>query len=433
MANILIRIATVQEFEDDNFYEILNRARLDLASVEKDTREIIDSVKSRGDEALFNLTEKFDGAKLNIGTIKATKIEITEAHETIKPAEIKAMNKAAANIKKFQQLQLGRIEFEYEKQEVKLGLISRSISSVGVYAPGGKTCYPSSVLMSAIPAKVAGVERIILCSPPSFKTRFNPYILVAADIAEVDEIYCVGGAQAIAAMAYGTKTIKPVEKIVGPGNIYVNAAKQILSNEVAIDLPAGPSEILIIADITAKDEFVAADMLAQAEHDENATCILITDSKKIADEVRKIIDTITENMPEESTVKIALKRRGLIIIVNKIEEAIKLSNRIAPEHLTIMTKNSSSLLKKIRNAGAIFLGKYSPVAIGDYSVGTNHVLPTGGYAKTYSGLSVRDFLKTISYVNCSSKGLKKLAETTRTLADIEKLSFHSKSIEVRGI
>jgi len=433
VANILIRIASVQKFEDDNFYEILNRARLDLASVEKETREIIDSVKSRGDEALFDLTEKFDSAKLNIGTIKATKKGITEAYEIIKPAEIKAMNKAAANIKRFQQLQLGRIEFEYEKQEVKLGLISRSISSVGVYAPGGKTCYPSSVLMSAIPAKVAGVERIILCSPPSFKTRFNPHILVAADIAEVDEIYCVGGAQAIAAMAYGTKTIKPVEKIVGPGNIYVNAAKQILSNEVAIDLPAGPSEILIIADITAKAEFVAADMLAQAEHDENATCILITDSKKIADEVRKIIDTITENMPEESTVKIALKRRGLIIIVSKMDEAINLSNRIAPEHLTIMTKNNSSLLKKIRNAGAIFLGKYSPVAIGDYSVGTNHVLPTGGYAKTYSGLSVRDFLKTISYVKCSRKGLKKLAETTIILADIEKLSFHSKSIDVRGI
>lgn len=433
MANILIRIASVQKFEDDNFYEILNRARLDLASVEKETREIIDSVKSRGDEALFDLTEKFDSAKLNIGTIKATKKEITEAYEIIKPAEIKAMNKAAANIKRFQQLQLGRIEFEYEKQEVKLGLISRLISSVGVYAPGGKTCYPSSVLMSAIPAKVAGVERIILCSPPSLKTRFNPHILVAADIAEVDEIYCVGGAQAIAAMAYGTKTIKPVEKIVGPGNIYVNAAKQILSNEVAIDLPAGPSEILIIADITAKAEFVAADMLAQAEHDENATCILITDSKKIADEVRKIIDTITENMPEESTVKIALKRRGLIIIVSKMDEAINLSNRIAPEHLTIMTKNNSSLLKKIRNAGAIFLGKYSPVAIGDYSVGTNHVLPTGGYAKTYSGLSVRDFLKTICYVKCSRKGLKKLAETTIILADIEKLSFHSKSIDVRGI
>ena len=433
MANTLIRIATVQEFEDDNFHELLNRAKLDLVSVEKDTREIIDSVKLRGNEALFELTEKFDGAKLNTGTIKATKKKITEAYETIKPAEIKAMNKAAANIKKFQQLQLERIEFEYKKQEVKIGIISRSISSVGVYAPGGKTCYPSSVLMSAIPAKVAGVERIILCSPPSLKTRFNPYILVAADIAEVDEIYCVGGAQAIAAMVYGTETIKPVEKIVGPGNIYVNAAKHILSNEVAIDLPAGPSEILIIADITAKAEFVATDMLAQAEHDENATCILITDSKKIADEVREILDTITENMSEESTVKIALKKRGLIVVVNKIEESIKLSNRIAPEHLTIMTKNSYSFLKKIRNAGAIFLGRYSPVAIGDYSVGTNHVLPTGGYAKTYSGLSVKDFLKTISYINCSSKGLKKLAETTRTLADIEKLSFHSKSIEVRGV
>jgi len=433
VANTLIRIATVQEFEDDNFHELLNRAKLDLVSVEKDTREIIDSVKLRGNEALFELTEKFDGAKLNTGTIKATKKKITEAYETIKPAEIKAMNKAAANIKKFQQLQLERIEFEYKKQEVKIGIISRSISSVGVYAPGGKTCYPSSVLMSAIPAKVAGVERIILCSPPSLKTRFNPYILVAADIAEVDEIYCVGGAQAIAAMVYGTETIKPVEKIVGPGNIYVNAAKQILSNEVAIDLPAGPSEILIIADITAKAEFVATDMLAQAEHDENATCILITDSKKIADEVREILDTITENMSEESTVKIALKKRGLIVVVNKIEESIKLSNRIAPEHLTIMTKNSYSFLKKIRNAGAIFLGRYSPVAIGDYSVGTNHVLPTGGYAKTYSGLSVKDFLKTISYINCSSKGLKKLAETTRTLADIEKLSFHSKSIEVRGV
>ena len=432
MAKILVRIATIQEFENDNYFELLNRARLDLASVEKDTREIIDSVKLRGDEALIELTEKFDSTKLNIDTIKATKKDITKAYETINPVEIKALNKAAANIKKFQQLQLRRIDLEYEKQDVKLGIISRSISSIGVYAPGGKTCYPSSVLMSAIPAKVAGVERMILCSPPSPETRFNSYILVAADIAEVDEIYCVGGAQAIAAMAYGTDTIKPVEKIVGPGNIYVNAAKQILSNEVAIDLPAGPSEILIIADNTAKAEFAAADILAQAEHDENATCILITDSKKIADEVRKIIDTITENMSEESTIKIALRKRGLIVVVNKMEEAIKLSNRIAPEHLTIMTKNSSSYMKKITNAGAIFLGRYSPVAIGDYSVGTNHVLPTGGYAKTYSGLSVRDFLKTISYVNCSSKGLKKLAKTTKTLADIEKLSFHSKSIEVRG-
>ena len=431
MANILIRIATVQEFENGNYFQLLNRARLDLASVEKDTREIIESVKSNRDEALLELTEKFDGAKLNIETIKATKKEITKAYETIKLEEIKAISKAAANIKKFQQLQLARIGFEYRKQDVKLGIISRAISSVGVYAPGGKTCYPSSVLMSAIPAKVAGVERIILCSPPSSKTRFNPYILVASDIAGVDEIYGVGGAQAIAAMGYGTDTIKPVEKIVGPGNIYVNAAKQIMSNEVAIDLPAGPSEILIIADSTANAEFVATDILAQAEHDENATCILITDSKKIADEVKKRIDTITENMPEESTIKIALKKRGVIVLINKIEEAIKISNYIAPEHLTIMTKNSSSVMKKIRNAGAIFLGRYSPVAIGDYSVGTNHVLPTGGYAKTYSGLSVRDFLKTISYVNCSSKGLKKLAKTTKTLADIEKLSFHSKSIEVR--
>jgi len=413
--------------------EILNRGRLELENVENDVKGVIEAVRIRGDEALIELTQKFDRIKLDPRTMKATQDDIEAAYDFVRPAEVKALRTAASNIKRFHRMQLKRIRFEQAGGGVALGVVTRPISTVGIYAPGGRTSYPSSVLMCAIPAKVAGVDRILVCSPPSPKVRFNPYVLVASDIAGVDEIFCVGGAQAIAAMAYGTKTIGRVEKIVGPGNIYVTSAKQLLSRYVSVDLPAGPSEILVIADVNAEAEFIAADLLAQAEHDENASCILLTDSESIANEVREAIAEMLKTMPRPETAKAALENRGLIVVVGDLKEAVMLTNQIAPEHLMIMTKNPQSLLREIRNAGLIFIGKYSPVALGDYSAGTNHVLPTGGYARTYSGLSVRDFLKTISYVRCSRKGLKRLAKTTVTLAEIENLPAHSRSITVRGV
>ena len=427
-----MQLVRSEDLKGENLNQIVNRGLLGLESVEKDVMAVIESVRVRGEEALFEFTQKFDGVRLDPSTMRATQEDTERAYSLVRTSEVKALKKAASNIERFHRTQLKRLSFEESSNGLKVGVITRPISEVGVYVPGGRTSYPSSVLMCAIPAKVAGVERLILCSPPSPKARFNPYVLVAADIAGVDEVFCVGGAQAIAAMTYGTKTMKAVEKIVGPGNIYVTAAKQLLSTYVSTDLPAGPSEILIIADANAKPQFITEDLLAQAEHDENATCILLTNSERIAIEVKENLEKALENVPATGTNKIALERRGLIVVVRDMQEAVMFANLIAPEHLVIMTGKPQSLLKSLRNAGLIFLGEYSPVALGDYCAGTNHVLPTGGYARTYSGLSVREFLKTISYVNCSRRGLMKLAKATVTLAEIENLQAHSRSITVRG-
>ncbi len=428
-----MRLIRSRELKGQLLDEILNRGRLELESVAEDVKGIIESISTRGDEALFEFTQKFDGVRLDSCTIRATREDVDAAYSLTREVEVRALRKAASNIKRFHKMQFSRIAFEQSSGGVTLGVSTRPVSSVGIYAPGGKTSYPSSVLMCAIPAKIAGVERIVVCSPPSPKRKFNPYILVASDIAGVDEIFCVGGAQAIAAMAYGTKTISPVEKIVGPGNIYVTAAKQLLSERVSVDLPAGPSEILIIADDSANTRFITSDLLAQAEHDENATCILLTSSERIANEVRERVGENLKIGLGSETARIALDKKGIIIIVDDLEEATTLTNLIAPEHVVIMTRDASRLFPQIRNAGLIFLGQYSPVAVGDYSAGTNHVLPTGGSAKNYSGLSVKDFVKTISYVRCSKEGLKRLAKTTVTLAEIENLRAHSESIKARGV
>jgi len=426
-----MRLARSEDLKGELLSQIVNRGRLGLESVEKDVTLVIESVRVRGDKALFEFTQKFDRVELDPSTVRATQEDIKAAYSLVQKAEVKALRKAASNIERFHEMQLKRLSFEEFIDEIEVGVITRPISAVGIYAPGGRTSYPSSVLMCAIPAKVAGVEQLILCSPPSQRGRFNPYVLVASDIAEVDEVFCVGGAQAIAAMAYGTETIKPVNKIVGPGNIYVTAAKQLLSRHVSTDPPAGPTEILVIADARAEPQFIAADLLAQAEHDENAFCVMLTDSERIAVKVKESIDKTLENTSTTEPAKIALEKRGLIIVVKDLQEAVALANLVAPEHLVIMTKKPQSLLREVRNAGLVFLGEYSPVALGDYCAGTNHVLPTGGYAKTYSGLSVRDFLKTISYVNCSKKGLMRLAGATTAIAKIENLHAHSRSITVR--
>jgi histidinol dehydrogenase len=302
---------------------------------------------------------------------------------------------------------------------------------VGVYVPGGKAAYPSSVLMCAVPAKVAGVERIVVCSPPGKDGDVNAALLVAADIAGVTAVYRVGGAQAVAAMAYGTSTVPNVDKIVGPGNVFVTAAKLEVSRDVAIDVPAGPSEVLVIADETGNASFIASDLLAQAEHDPQAWAVLLTSSKTLASAVNEEIGKQMKTLSRTEIINSSMQTRGLIVTVNSIEEAIRYSNMIAPEHLQIQTKNPTEVLDKIRNAGAVFLGSYSPVAFGDYSAGLNHVLPTAGYAKIYSGLSSLDFVKTMNFIQCTKDGYRKLKETAVTIAEMEGFDAHAKSVTTR--
>ncbi|MEM4250860.1 MAG: histidinol dehydrogenase [Candidatus Bathyarchaeia archaeon] len=429
----MVLMVKAEELSREIIQQITLRSFRGLESLEKDVIKIVEAVRTHGDEAILEFTRKFDGVELKPDLMRAKKEDFEAAYRSVRPEEIRALKRAASNIERFHKNQLQRIEFKQSVGGVMLGVVVRPISSIGIYAPGGKTSYPSSILMCAIPAKVAGVERIIACSPPSFRGRFNPHMLVASEIAGVTEFYSIGGAQAVAAMAYGTASVRPVEKIVGPGNIYVTVAKQLLSRHVSIDLPAGPSEILIIADESADPEYVAADLLAQAEHDENAQCILLTTSEKIGREVKRILDRMLASSMPSSVSRAALEKGGLIAVVHDLKEAAGISNEIAPEHLVIMTRDPWSVFRAIRNAGLVFLGKYSPVAVGDYSAGTNHVLPTGGYARTYSGLSVRDFIKTIGYVRCSKTGLRRLARETLTLAEIEHLQAHSNSVKVRGI
>jgi len=314
---------------------------------------------------------------------------------------------------------------------VTLGQVTRPLASVGIYVPGGKAAYPSSVLMCAIPAKVAGVKKIIVCSPPGKSGDVNPALLVAVDIAGVSELYRVGGAQAIAAMAYGTGTVPKVDKIVGPGNVFVTAAKLEVSKDVAIDIPAGPSEVLIIADETGKASYIASDLLAQAEHDPQAWAILLTSSEALASAVKEEVYRQMKSLSRTEIINSSIQKRGLIVIVRNIEEAIDYTNMIAPEHLQIQTKNPSEVLSKIQNAGAVFLGDYSPVAFGDYSSGLNHVLPTAGYAKIYSGLSSLDFVKTMNFLQCSKEGYRNLKETAVTLAEMEGFDAHAKSVTIR--
>ena len=310
-------------------------------------------------------------------------------------------------------------EWDYEKNGLKLGQLIRPLQRVGCYIPGGRASYPSTVLMATIPAKVAGVKEIVCVSPPNKSGRVNDLVLVACKIVGVKEIYKVGGAQAIAALAYGTESIAKVQKIVGPGNIYVTAAKQLVSLEVAIDLPAGPSEVLIVAEEHANPEFIAFDLLAQAEHDPNACCILVTTSEKLAKEVYGRL------------LSYKIEANCFILIAENLEDALNFTNEFAPEHLELILKNPTDFLERVKNAGSVFIGEYSPVACGDYASGTNHILPTLGYAKTFSGLTVYDFLKFISFQSLDKKALEKLGKTIITLAEAEGLKMHAESIRKR--
>jgi histidinol dehydrogenase len=426
-----MRIMASQKFEEEALNRIMNRGKIDYSSVSSSVREIIEAVRKEGDKAVLRYTEKFDNTSLTQQRLRVAQNEVKKAYKKMKRSQITALKKAAINIARFHAEQIEDFWSLNVMKGVTLGQVTRPLSSVGIYAPGGRAAYPSSVLMCTIPAKVAGVKRIIVCSPPRANGDINPALLVAADIAGATDFYRIGGAQAIAAMAYGTETVPTVDKIVGPGNIFVMAAKMQVRRDVAIDLPAGPSEILIIADDTANPSVIASNLLAQAEHDPNVWTILLTTSERLAFAVEKEVKTQLELLSRKKIAESSIQTRGFIVIVKDIEEAVNYANMIAPEHLQILTNTPSKVLDGVQNAGAVFLGEYSLVAFGDYSAGMNHVLPTGGYAKIYSGLSARDFVKTISFLKCSEEGYLNLKKTTITLAKLEGFNGHAKSVSMR--
>ena len=411
--------------------DLLQRSPNHYGQYESAVAEIIETVKKGGDEALFSYTEKFDHCKMDAAHIRVTREEIDEAYQKVDADFVEVMKKSAANIRAFHEKQLRNSWFDPKPDGTILGMKILPIASAGVYVPGGKAAYPSSVLMNVLPAKVAGVERIIMTTPPGADGKVNPGTLVAAHIAGVDEIYKVGGAQAIAAMAFGTQSIPKVDKITGPGNIFVALAKKACFGYVSIDSIAGPSEILVIADETANPRYVAADLLSQAEHDELASAILITTSKTLADQVSIEVDRFVANLSRREIIEKSLNNYGYILLVDSLDEAADTANEIASEHLEILTKDPFAMMTKIRNAGAIFLGEYSSEPLGDYFAGPNHVLPTNGTARFFSPLNVDDFLKKTSIISYSRPALEKIHQDIECFAENEGLTAHANSIRVR--
>ena len=411
--------------------DLLQRSPNHYGQYESAVAEIIETVKKGGDEALFSYTEKFDHCKMDAAHIRVTREEIDEAYQKVDADFVEVMKKSAANIRAFHEKQLRNSWFDPKPDGTILGMKILPIAIAGVYVPGGKAAYPSSVLMNVLPAKVAGVERIIMTTPPGADGKVNPGTLVAAHIAGVDEIYKVGGAQAIAAMAFGTQSIPKVDKITGPGNIFVALAKKACFGYVSIDSIAGPSEILVIADETANPRYVAADLLSQAEHDELASAILITTSKTLADQVSIEVDRFVANLSRREIIEQSLNNYGYILLVDSLDEAADTANEIASEHLEILTKDPFAMMTKIRNAGAIFLGEYSSEPLGDYFAGPNHVLPTNGTARFFSPLNVDDFLKKTSIISYSRPALEKIHQDIECFAENEGLTAHANSIRVR--
>ena len=399
----------------------------DVASV---VRTIVKDVRTRGDAALFELTKRFDGAELDRNTVQVSAKEIAAAEAQSDKAAVAALATAAQRIESYHRRQIPHDEWFADETGAKLGWRWTPLDSVGIYVPGGTASYPSSVLMNAIPARVAGVARIAMVTPAN-KGRINPLVLAAAKRAGVTEVYRVGGAQAVAALAYGTESIAAVDKIVGPGNAYVAEAKREVFGRVGIDSIAGPSEILVIADETSDPEWVAADLLSQAEHDESSQSVLITNSKPLAEKVASAVARMLAQLPRRAIAEASWRNHGAIIVVGSIEEACPLVDRIAPEHLEIAVANAQPLLRKIRHAGAIFLGPSTPEAIGDYIAGPNHVLPTSRTARFSSGLSVLDFMKRTTLLECAQSTLSAIGPDAIALAESEGLEAHARSIAAR--
>ena len=410
---------------------LLNRNPGSYTQYEQTVNEIIENVRNNGDKALFDYTLKFDKCELDASKVTVTRQEIEDAYAKLSPDFIEVMKKSADNIRVFHEKQKRNSWIETKEDGSILGQRILPIEISGVYVPGGKAAYPSSVLMNVVPAKVAGVERIIMCTPPQADGSVNPGTLVAADIAGVDEVYKVGGAQAIAAMAFGTESIPKVDKITGPGNIFVALAKKACFGHVSIDSIAGPSEILVLADDTANARYVAADLLSQAEHDELASAILVTTSQRLADEVAKEIEEFLKTLSRADIIRKSLDNYGYIFIADTMEDAIDAANAVASEHLEIITSNPFEFMTKIKNAGAIFLGEYSSEPLGDYFAGPNHILPTNRTARFFSPLNVDDFMKKSSIIAYSKEALEKVHKDIELFAKEESLTAHANSIAVR--
>lgn len=427
-----MRILELTEETKSNILEnLLKRSPNSYGEFEGRVSEIIENVRTNRDAAVFEYTKKFDGADINAGNILVTEDEIKEAYEQVDPKLLDVIRKALINIREYHAKQRQFSWFDSEDSGIILGQKVTPLEKVGVYVPGGKAAYPSSVLMNVMPAKVAGVGRIVLTTPPGKDGKVYPSTLVAAKEAGVDEIYKVGGAQAIAAMAFGTESIPKVDKIVGPGNIYVALAKKAVFGYVSIDSIAGPSEILVLADETANPRFVAADLLSQAEHDEMASAILVTTSRKLAEQVSEETEKFVAKLSRKQIIQASLDNYGYILVAKDLEEAIVTANEIASEHLEIVTANPFEVMTKIRNAGAIFLGTYSSEPLGDYFAGPNHVLPTNGTAKFFSPLSVDDFIKKSSIISYSREALEPVYKDIVQFAECEQLTAHANSIRVR--
>ncbi len=419
----------IVNINDENRANLLQRSQIDANSVTDTVKDIISDVINKKDEALRHYTTKFDGVDLT--DFLVSKEDLIDSSKKIDQKLAVSLEKAALNIRKFHQSQLPS-EWSIEVDVgVTAGQIVRPIEKVGCYIPGGRAVYPSSILMTVIPAKVAGVKEIICCTPPAKDGEVKDVVLAAAYLAGADKVYKVGGAQAIAAMAYGTESIESVDKIVGPGNIFVTAAKKMVYGNVDIDFPAGPSEVLIIADENANPNFISLDLMAQAEHDPQAASVLVTTSIKLAEEVRENIQTELPNMKRKEIIEESLQKNGLIIVVNDLQEAVNFSNEYAPEHLMIMTRTPEEVIPDIMNAGSIFLGDLTPVAAGDYGSGTNHVLPTSFCARMYSGLSTESFLKKPTVQKITKDGLNSLKDVVIPLAEYEGLKAHAESFKRR--
>lgn len=400
------------------------------ARLQQVVRDIITDVRTRGDAAVFEYTARFDRAEYDADSVRVPEHELEEAENAIEGHVYTALRNAAERIEAYHYKQMPEDTLYQDEAGITLGWRWTAIERVGLYVPGGKAVYPSSVLMNAIPARIAGCERIVMVVPTP-DGEVSPVLLAAAHIAGVEEVYKVGGAQAVAALAYGTQTIPQVDKIVGPGNAYVAEAKRQVYGAVGIDMIAGPSEVVVISDKFSNPAWVAADMLSQAEHDEDARCVLITDDEKFADKVQKEVEKLLPQLAREDIARASYEKNGMIIIVEDLKQAARISNIIAPEHLELAVNSPKALERRITNAGAIFLGRYTPEAIGDYNAGPSHVLPTSGSARFSSGLSVYDFLKRSSIIGCEAASFIKLSSDAETLAENEKLGAHALSVKIR--
>ncbi len=431
MKSSSIEIVKYRNISGEDKEKLMERSENRVEEAVPKVKRIISEIRERKEEALLDYTKKFDDVDLTLDQIRVEDREISQAYESLREDFISPIRKAAEAIERYHKRQLPEEWMEEFEPGIRVGQVLRPLSSVGAYVPGGTAQYPSSVLMSVIPAKAAGVEKVVMCTPPNSKRSVNPATLIAADIAGADEIYKAGGAQAVAMMAYGGEIIPSVDKIVGPGNIYVAAAKKMVSLDVDIDFMAGPSEVLILADSKTDPQTVAIDLVSQAEHDPYAASVLVTTSEDFAMKVDRKAKKIIEQSPRRKTIVESLEKYGRIIIVQDIEVAIDLANKYAPEHLQIMVEDDESVLDGIENAGAIFIGENTPVSAGDLAVGPSHVLPTGGAASRYDGLSVHDFLRMPSVQRLSREGLESLSEVVIKLAEMEGLDAHARSVRER--